>query len=68
MRADIGGPGGIPSRSAHAAEAAARDRGERSAVRVVAARSLGVDDCRELLAMLGLTSAAGLPIDRPDPS
>jgi hypothetical protein len=66
MRAEIGGPGEIASRAAHTAEVAARERGERSAVRVVAARSLDVDDCRELLGMLGLTGAAGLPTDRRD--
>lgn len=67
MRAEIGSPGGIAGRTPHVAEVAARERGERTAVRVVAARSLDVDDCRELLAMLGLTRAAGLPTDLRDP-
>jgi hypothetical protein len=44
-----------------AASAQARLR----AVRVVAARSTGVEDCRELLDMLGLHSAAGLPGPAP---
>lgn len=35
------------------------------AVRVVASRSTGVDDCRELLDMLGLHQAAGLPGPAP---
>jgi hypothetical protein len=44
-----------------AASADARVR----AVRVVASRSTGVDDCRELLDMLGLHDAAGLPGPAP---
>lgn len=35
------------------------------AVRVVASRSTGVDDCRELLDMLGLHHAAGMPGPAP---
>ncbi|GLZ55959.1 hypothetical protein [Actinomycetospora sp. NBRC 106378] len=42
-------------------EAAASAAARRLAVRVVAARSTGVEDCRDLLDMLGLHSAAGLP-------
>jgi hypothetical protein len=42
-------------------EAAAREVDRGRAVRVVAGRSDNVDDCVELLAMLGLSSVAGLP-------
>ncbi|GAA4849801.1 hypothetical protein GCM10023201_47550 [Actinomycetospora corticicola] len=44
-----------------AEQAVASEAARVRAVRVVAARSDGVEDCRELLGMLGLHTAAGLP-------
>ena len=48
-------------RDLHAAEVAAHDLDRSRAVRVVAGRSHGVDDCVELLAMLGLTGIGAAP-------
>ncbi|NYD39794.1 hypothetical protein [Actinomycetospora corticicola] len=47
-------------------DAATSAAARRRAVRVVAALSTGVEDCRELLGMLGLHRAAGLPGPAPD--
>ncbi len=52
---------------AHAVEVAARGAEQHRAARVVAARSMGVDDCRELLGMLGLAEATGLPVTESPP-
>lgn len=49
----------------HAAALVAQEREQRRAARVVASRSTGVDDCCELLSMLGLTGAVGLPVVDP---
>lgn len=54
-----------PSRRTHSDELAARAHEQRRAVRVVAGRSIDVADCFELLAMLGLDDAAGLPVTLP---
>lgn len=48
-----------------AEQAVASEVARARAVRVVAARSTGVDDCRELLGMLGLHHVAGLPGPAP---
>jgi RNase P/RNase MRP subunit p30 len=50
---------------AHDAEVAARGAEQHRAARVVAARSMDVDDCRELLGMLGLAGVTGLPVTDP---
>ena len=50
---------------AHAVEVAARGAEQHRAARVVAARSMDVDDCRELLGMLGLAEATGMPVSDP---
>lgn len=47
---------------AHAEEVAAHERACARAVRVVAGRCVDVDDCRELLGMLGLEKFAGLRV------
>ena len=46
---------------AHEEELAARGSDQRRVARVVAARAIDVEDCRELLGMLGLAGAAGMP-------
>lgn len=46
---------------AYATMLVAREHDQRVAARVVASRSTGIEDCRELLDMLGLTGVAGLP-------
>ena len=56
-----GGPDDARLGVAHAEQVAAFAEAERRAVRVVAGRSFGIDDCRELLGMLGLERAAGVP-------
>ena len=40
---------------------------QRVAARVVASRATGVEDCCELLDMLGLSGAVGLPTVDPPP-
>jgi hypothetical protein len=51
----------------HALELAAREQDQKMAARVVASRSTGVDDCRELLGMLGLAGVTGLPVVESPP-
>ena len=46
---------------AHAEEVAAHQQACVRAARVVAGRSVDVDDCRELLGMLGLEDVAARP-------
>ena len=50
---------------AHEEEVAARGVAERRAARVVAGRSTDVEDCRELLGMLGIAAATGLVVTDP---
>ena len=50
---------------AHAEEVAAHQRACARAVRVVAGRCVDVDDCRELLGMLGLETVAALRLADP---
>ena len=45
----------------HEEELAARGSDQRRVARVVAARAIDVEDCRELLGMLGLGAATGMP-------
>ncbi len=47
----------------HAAEMTANDHRCRRAARVVASHSASQEDCVELLGMLGLSDAAGRPLD-----
>jgi hypothetical protein len=50
----------------HDAAALAHRQDQRTAARVVAGRATDVDDCIELLGMLGLARAVGLPVvERP---
>lgn len=53
----------VPNRVADSHESAlvAHRQDQRTAARVVAARATGVEDCVELLGMLGLARAVGLP-------
>jgi hypothetical protein len=46
---------------AHDSAVVAHLADQRLAARVVASRATGVEDCSELLAMLGLSRAVGLP-------
>ncbi|MFC5062937.1 hypothetical protein [Actinomycetospora atypica] len=46
----------------HTLELAAHAHAQQMATRVVASRSTDVEDCRELLGMLGLSGSAGLPV------
>ncbi len=46
---------------AHEEELAARGSDQRRVARVVAARAIDVEDCRELLGMLGLAAVTGMP-------
>jgi hypothetical protein len=50
---------------AHESAAVAHQADQRVAARVVAARATDVDDCVELLGMLGLARAVGLPVTDP---
>lgn len=63
------GPKAVPASGRisdyHALELAAREQDQRMAARLVASRSTGVDDCRELLGMLGLCGVASLPVIDP---
>jgi hypothetical protein len=52
---------------AHAEELAARGTDQRRVARVVAARAIDVEDCRELLGMLGLGAATGMRETDPPP-
>jgi len=63
-------PGAAGNRrtDSHTEQLAARDRDQLLAVRVVAGHATGVEDCSELLRMLGLTRAAGLPMIDPPPA
>jgi hypothetical protein len=58
-----------PNRVSDARDTAqlAHRRDQHTAARVVAARATGVEDCVELLGMLGLGHAAGLPGAVPPP-
>ncbi|GLZ45057.1 hypothetical protein Acsp06_12420 [Actinomycetospora sp. NBRC 106375] len=47
---------------AHESALAAHEQDQLSAARVVASRATGVEDCAELLGMLGLARAVGLPV------
>lgn len=53
------------SEQALSAERSAIAEAGRRATRVVAAQSIDVDDCRELLSMLGLSDVAGLAVTTP---
>lgn len=55
-------PAGSRISASHAVELAAREQDQRTAARVVASRSTGIDDCRELLGMLGLAGVTGMPV------
>jgi hypothetical protein len=52
---------------AHESALVAHQADQRVAARVVASRSTGVEDCAELLGMLGLAKAVGLPVVDPPP-
>ncbi|MDT7745411.1 MAG: hypothetical protein QOE59_4489 [Actinomycetota bacterium] len=52
---------------AHEEELAARGSDQRRVARVVAARAIDVEDCRELLGMLGLGAATGMRETDPPP-
>ena len=58
-------PAGSRISASHAIELAAREKDQRTAARVVASCSTGIDDCRELLGMLGLGGVTGLPVVEP---
>jgi hypothetical protein len=47
---------------AHESALVAHQRDQRTAARVVASRATDVEDCAELLSMLGLARAVGLPV------
>lgn len=47
---------------AHETAMESRRHEQLLAARVIAARSTGVEDCAELLGMLGLAKAVGLPV------
>jgi len=65
------GPRSEPSSNrvtdAHESALIAHEADQRVAARVVASRATGVEDCAELLGMLGLTRAVGLPVTDPPP-
>lgn len=65
------GPKAVPASNRisehHAVEFAARERDQHTAARLVASRATDVEDCRELLGMLGLRGAANLPVIDPPP-
>jgi hypothetical protein len=50
---------------AHDTALHAHQQDQRTAARVVAGRATDVEDCLELLAMLGLARAVGLPVIDP---
>lgn len=50
---------------AHQVAMAAHQGDQRTAARVVASHATGVEDCTELLGMLGLARAIGLPVVDP---
>jgi hypothetical protein len=52
---------------AHESALVAHKADQRVAARVVASRSTGVEDCAELLGMLGLAQAVGLPVIETPP-
>jgi hypothetical protein len=56
-----------PNRVSDARDTAqlAHRQDQHTAARVVAARATGVDDCVELLGMLGLAQTVGLPVIDP---
>ena len=49
----------------HDAAVVAHQKDQRVAARVVAGRATDVEDCIELLGMLGLARAVGLPVTDP---
>ena len=51
----------------HVAARLAHEHDQRVAARVVASRATGVEDCSELLGMLGLARVVGLPVVDPPP-
>lgn len=57
----------VPNRvtEAHDSAQVAHRRDQYAAARVVAARATGVDDCVELLGMLGLAHTVGLAVTTP---
>lgn len=52
---------------AHESALVAFEADQRVAARVVASRATGVEDCAELLGMLGLARVVGLPVTDPPP-
>ncbi|WP_328303016.1 hypothetical protein [Actinomycetospora sp. NBC_00405] len=52
---------------AHDVAQAAHQNDQRTAARVVASHATGVEDCTELLGMLGLGRAVGLLVVDPPP-